>query len=81
VVQHGVAGGMAVAVVDVLEMVGVDQDQRDRARRAAVAVQLLLGRLEEGAAVGDAGQMVAYTDLRRCSMASRLSLMSRTTMQ
>ena len=57
--QHRIAGDVAVAVVDMLEVVGVDDDQRDRARRLAPAQQFQFGGVEEGAAIGQAGEVVA----------------------
>ena len=57
--QHRVADGVAVGVVDALEVVGVDQHQRQRPRRTAPALQFELAGLEQSAAVSQAGQVVA----------------------
>ena len=61
--QHGVAGGMAVAVVDGLEVVGVDEQYRQRPWCAAPALQFQFGRVEQGASVGQARQVVAADSL------------------
>ena len=56
--QDAVAGRVAVGVVDGLEAVEVDDDQRQGARVADVPGQLALQRLVERAAVAEAGQRV-----------------------
>ena len=53
--QQLVAGGVAAAVVDVLEVVEVDEQHADR----AAALQDAVGDLLEQGAVGQAGQRVA----------------------
>ncbi|OEZ94847.1 hypothetical protein DUGA2_64850 [Duganella sp. HH101] len=50
---------MAVGVVDALEVIGVHHQQRQRAARLLAARQLQFRRLEEGAPVGQPGQVVA----------------------
>jgi hypothetical protein len=63
VAQHGVAGGVAVGVVDLLEVVGVDRPPAPAAAGARLpALQFQLGRFEEGPPVGQAGEVVARTD-------------------
>ena len=57
--QHRIAGRVAVGVVDALEVVDVEQDHRQRPWRALPAFDLEFGGPEEGAPVGDAGQVVA----------------------
>ncbi|KRB85878.1 hypothetical protein ASE00_03725 [Sphingomonas sp. Root710] len=54
VLQHGVARQMAVGVVDPLEMVDVEQGERDR----LIALQTVFDLLEESPAIGQAGQFV-----------------------
>ena len=56
--QGRVAGRVAPAVVDVLEVVYVDDEQGDRAAVAAVALEFDVHRLREGAAVVEPGEMV-----------------------
>ena len=56
--QDRVAGGVAVRVVAALEVVEVDEDERQRPPVAGRAGQLLLHPGEDGLAVGDAGQRV-----------------------
>ena len=48
-----------MGVVDALEMVGIEHHQRQLAGPALPTFQFGLGGFEEGAAVGDAGQVVA----------------------
>src|SRR5690606_17005860 len=55
--QHAVAGGMAVQVVDALEMIQVDQRQAVLAALAQV-VQLAQGQAQEVPAVEQPGQLV-----------------------
>ena len=61
--QHGVAGRVSMAVVDGLEMVGVEQQQHDGARQVAAALQFAIKPLEKSTAVGDAGQVIAIHGL------------------
>ena len=57
--DHLVAGAVAVAVVDALEVVDVEREQQRRLAAAGDAVDLARERQLEAAAVGDAGQRVA----------------------
>ena len=63
--QDAVADEVAVAVVHVLEVVHVDQDDRQRRVEAARAGELLLGELDERAPVEGAGEGVARGELLR----------------
>ena len=56
--QAAIAGGVAEAVVDVLEAVEVGDDDRQRGAAAAHASDLGGEGLDERAAVGQAGQLV-----------------------
>ena len=56
--QHDVADAVAVRVVDGLEVVDVDEGDRQRALVARRALDLGEERAEQGLAVGDAGQAV-----------------------
>ncbi len=56
--QHRIADCMAMVVVDRLEVVEVDRDQRQRLAEALGALDLDPGQLGEGAPVGQAGQRV-----------------------
>ena len=56
--QHAVAGGVAGEVVDRLEVVDVDQRERQRALVPGGAGDLGVEALLEGAVVGEAGQRV-----------------------
>ena len=57
--QHGVAGGVALGVVDLLEAVEVDEEDRRAAGRCASSVgQRLVDAVDEQGAVGQAGQRV-----------------------
>ena len=56
--EQVVAGVVAEAVVDLLEAVEVEQQQRGRARRAVAVVEHPLGLLEQRAPVGQPGQLV-----------------------
>ena len=56
--EEAVAGGMAFAVVDDLEVVEVDEQQRDRHLVASVELQLAVQLLLEGAMVAEAGETV-----------------------
>ncbi len=56
--QDDVAGGVAVGVVDGLEVVDVDEGDRQRPLVAAGTLDLGEERGQEGAAVGHAGQAV-----------------------
>ena len=58
VAQDDVAGGMAVRVVEPLEVVEVDEDQRQRPAVAGARASSSSTRVEDGLAVGDAGQRV-----------------------
>ena len=66
--EHAVAGGVAEAVVDRLEVVDVDEHQRQRAAVAQRALGLLGEALVERAAVGEPGQRVGQR-LRREALA------------
>jgi hypothetical protein len=57
--QHGVAADVAVGVVDPLEVIDVEQDQRQRTRVAAGALELAIELFLEAAPVEDVGQAVA----------------------
>jgi len=61
--QHRVADGVPVDVVDLLEVVGVDQHDRDRRRRPGAAEQLLAGDEVNGPAVRQVGQWVGQRHL------------------
>src|SRR6478609_10826928 len=54
--EQAVAGEMTAAVVDVLELVEIEQDQAQRTRRGVV--QLALQARLERATVGQAGQPI-----------------------
>jgi hypothetical protein len=56
--QHLVAGGVAACVVHLLEVVEIDQEQREAAAVAIGGRKLALELLAEPAAVGDTGQIV-----------------------
>ncbi len=56
--QAGVAGGVAVGVVDALEAVEVDHQQRERLVAALRAGAFLGQALHQMAAVADAGEVV-----------------------
>ncbi len=56
--EHLVSRGMAVRVVDPLEVVEVEQDERGLRVAAESAAQASLQVLVEGAMVGEAGQQV-----------------------
>ena len=53
-----IAGGMAQRVVDVLEAVEVEQQDRDQATLAARARQLLAEPVAQQGAVGQAGEQI-----------------------
>ena len=57
--QHGVAADVAVGVVDALEVIDVEQHQRQRTGVAAGALELAVELFLEAAAVEDVGQAVA----------------------
>ena len=57
--QEGVAGGVAVAVVDLLEAVEVDEDAGELRAVAPRALDRLLERRREAHAVGEPGERVA----------------------
>jgi hypothetical protein len=61
--EHRVARGVAVAVVDRLEVIDVDQAHRHRRAQARGARMLARQRFEQEAPVVDAGQLVAHRDL------------------
>ena len=56
--QQAVAGGMALAVVDHLEVIEVDEQQRHGHLVTAVQLQLPIELLLEGAVVAQAGEAV-----------------------
>ena len=56
--QHGVAGRVAEPVVDRLEAVEVDEEQRDPGAAAPRHLQRVLDPVEQQAAVGQVGQQV-----------------------
>ena len=56
--EQAVAGGVAEAVVDGLEVVEVDEQHRQRPAEAAACAQRVLDAVEEQGAVGEAGQRV-----------------------
>lgn len=57
--QQGVANQMAQAVVDRLEMIQIDEQQRAQAALAILPVHGVLQTIEQQAAIGQAGQFVA----------------------
>ena len=61
--EHPVAGLMAVHVVVVLEPIEVDDPDAERSRLALRSGELAIERLVPGAAVGQAGQFVGARDL------------------
>ena len=61
--QAGVAGGMAMGVVDGLEAVEVDHQQRERLAAALRARAFLGQALHQMAAVADAGQVVEQREI------------------
>ena len=56
--EHGVPGHVPEPVVDQLEVVAVDVEQRERPAVPAAALQLQPGGLDEGAPVGEGGERV-----------------------
>ena len=56
--EAGVSGQVAVAVVEILEEVDVDEDERERGRVAGRTPPFVAQHLVEAAAVGEAGQGV-----------------------
>ena len=58
--QHAVADGVAVAVVDRFEIIEIEQHHRGRARIVDLALEVLLAFLQERAAIGDAGQGIDH---------------------
>ena len=62
--EHGVAGGVALAVVDRLEVVEVEHGERERPARARRLGQLRLQALVEPAAVERAGERVDAREQR-----------------
>ena len=60
--EHGIAGLMPERVVDVLEAVEVDQDQRDDLAGNGDARQALLQKLDQRRAVPQVGERVAPCD-------------------
>ena len=58
--QRLIAGPMAVDVVDALEMVEIDDQQRRRQGDAVDAGDRLLGGGKESAPIGEAGQIVGH---------------------
>ena len=56
--QHAIADGMAVAVVDALEAVDVDREHRQRLQRGARAAHCAIGEAFDAAQVRYAGQCV-----------------------
>jgi hypothetical protein len=77
VAQHAVAGRVAVAVVDVLEVIGVEQDQGQRARRVAARSSSSSAASKKARRLASEVRWSQNTAWRRFSLASRLSLMSR----
>ena len=59
--QHAVADGVAVAVVDRFEIIEIEQHHRGRARIVDLAPEVLLAFLQERAAIGDAGQGIDHS--------------------
>ena len=70
--EHGVAGEMADAVVDRLEVVEVEDDQREAPVVALGAGDLARERLVEVAAVVQPGQRVEVGELARLAEAARV---------
>src|SRR5260221_108832 len=62
--QQRVAGIVAVRVVDLLEAVEVDEDQRELAVATARALYRLLERRPEAGAVGEPGERIAVGERR-----------------
>ena len=58
-----VAGGMAVGVVDLLEMIDVDHQRRHAALVAPAEFEGIVGYGEKGAPVHQAGQIVGVGQL------------------
>jgi hypothetical protein len=56
--QHPIAGRMTEPVVDGLEVIEVEEDQRQRFAALLAVGQRRLGSVHEGAAIGHAGQHV-----------------------
>ena len=56
--QHAIADGVAEAVVDRFEIVEIEQHHRHRTRIGRLPLELHFAVLQEGAAVGDAGQRI-----------------------
>ena len=56
--QHGVAGGMAELVVDLLEVIEIEQQHGERLVLGLMTAEQMRGALEEGAAVGDAAERI-----------------------
>ena len=63
--QHAVAGGVAVDVVDGLEMVEVEQEQRDVATLASRLRDHPLPLREQGTAVEEAGERIGVGEVAR----------------
>ena len=60
--EHGIAGLMSERVVDVLEAIEIDQDQRDDLAGTGDAPELLLEQLDQGVAVPQIGERVTARD-------------------
>ncbi len=53
-----VAGGVAIGVIDPLEVVEVEHDEGERRALLAAALEQTLAAVEQGATVSDAGQRI-----------------------
>jgi hypothetical protein len=60
--EHGVAGLMPELVVDVLEAIEVDQDQRDDLAGIGDGGEALFQKLDQGCATPQVGERVAARD-------------------
>ena len=63
--EHLIAVEMAVGVVYMLEVVEIDEDERERGGLGEAVLPILLEALIEGVAVGEASEGVALGDLEK----------------
>ena len=56
--QHGVADRVAELVVDLLKMIEIEQQHRERLMIGLLPREQARGAVEEGAAIGDAAQRI-----------------------
>src|SRR3954467_1633603 len=66
--QHFVTDGMAIGVVDVLEMVEVEQDQAGATIRTCAIGKHAIGLLDEMLAIADAGEAIAASELHEAQL-------------